>query len=226
MGHYLRLYRTINKTFGFWLRPLGAFLILQVRQAISATTLGLDHLVYPRYRTAGDRPADLHHREPAKRHHVPAPAAAGGRRDGRLRAVGDALPGHHGAQAARRRRPAPRPALARALPPFGRARHQPARHRDRRRAVVLPDARRSVRLGVLPCLAGHLGKRVVPARIGDQRRDCTRRRSLLSLPRGVLATEPDIQALQPHPGQDEHAHSSPGCAAEALPRLQARVRRS
>ena len=57
MGHYLRLYRTINKTFGFWLRPLGAFLILQVRQAISATTLGLDHLVYPRYRKqAIDRP--------------------------------------------------------------------------------------------------------------------------------------------------------------------------
>src|ERR1700754_5075457 len=57
MGHYLRLYRTINKTFGFWLRPLGAFLILQVRQAISATTLGLDELVYPRYRKqAIDRP--------------------------------------------------------------------------------------------------------------------------------------------------------------------------
>ena len=57
MGHYLRLYRTINKTFGFWLRPLGTFLILQVRQAISATTLGLDHLIYPRHRKqAIDRP--------------------------------------------------------------------------------------------------------------------------------------------------------------------------
>ncbi|MGB8209931.1 MAG: sulfotransferase [Mycobacterium sp.] len=48
MGHYLRLYRTINKTFGYWLRPLGTFLVLQVRQGISATTLGLDHLFYPR----------------------------------------------------------------------------------------------------------------------------------------------------------------------------------
>jgi omega-hydroxy-beta-dihydromenaquinone-9 sulfotransferase len=57
MGHYLRLYRTINKTFGFWLRPLGTFLALQVRQAISATTLGLDHLFYPRLRKQPiDRP--------------------------------------------------------------------------------------------------------------------------------------------------------------------------
>ena len=57
MGRYLRLYRTINKTFGFWLRPLGTFLMLQVRQAISATTLGLDHLIYPRHRKqAIDRP--------------------------------------------------------------------------------------------------------------------------------------------------------------------------
>ena len=57
MGHYLRLYRTLNKTFGFWLRPLGTFLVLQVRQAISATTLGLDHLFYPRLRKQPiDRP--------------------------------------------------------------------------------------------------------------------------------------------------------------------------
>ncbi len=57
MGHYLKLYRTINKTFGFWLRPLGTFLVLQVRQGISAATLGLDHLIYPRHRKQGiDRP--------------------------------------------------------------------------------------------------------------------------------------------------------------------------
>jgi hypothetical protein len=57
MGHYLRLYRTIGKTFGVWVRPVGAFLLLQVRQAISATTLGLDHLVYPRHRKQSiDRP--------------------------------------------------------------------------------------------------------------------------------------------------------------------------
>jgi hypothetical protein len=57
MRHYLRVYRTINKTFGFWLRPLGTFLVLQVRQLISALTLGLDHLIYPRHRKqAIDRP--------------------------------------------------------------------------------------------------------------------------------------------------------------------------
>jgi hypothetical protein len=57
MSHYLRLYRVIGQTFGFRLRPLGAFLLLQVRQAISATTLGLDHLVYPRHRKQPiDRP--------------------------------------------------------------------------------------------------------------------------------------------------------------------------
>lgn len=57
MSHYLHLYRVISKTFGFRLRPLGAFLLIQVRQAISATTLGLDHLVYPRHRRQPiDRP--------------------------------------------------------------------------------------------------------------------------------------------------------------------------
>ena len=57
MGHYLRLYRTIGVTFGVWVRPIGAFLLLQLRQAISATTLGLDHVFYPRHRTQSiDRP--------------------------------------------------------------------------------------------------------------------------------------------------------------------------
>ena len=57
MRRYLHLYRVITKTFGYWFRPLGAFALLQVRQAISATTLGLDHLVYPRHRKqAIDRP--------------------------------------------------------------------------------------------------------------------------------------------------------------------------
>src|SRR6201995_963849 len=57
MRRYLHLYQVITKTFGFWLRPLGAFALLQVRQAISATTLGLDHLFYPRHRKESiDRP--------------------------------------------------------------------------------------------------------------------------------------------------------------------------
>lgn len=57
MSHYVRLYRTINKTFGTRLRPLGTFLVLQLRQAISATTLGLDNLFFPRVRKQPiDRP--------------------------------------------------------------------------------------------------------------------------------------------------------------------------
>ena len=57
MSHYLRLYRVISTTFGFKVRPIGAFLLLQVRQAISATTLGLDHVFYPRLRKQKiDRP--------------------------------------------------------------------------------------------------------------------------------------------------------------------------
>jgi omega-hydroxy-beta-dihydromenaquinone-9 sulfotransferase len=50
MRHYLRLYRVMGKTFGQWVRPLGAFMLLQVRQAISAITLGLDYVFYPRHR--------------------------------------------------------------------------------------------------------------------------------------------------------------------------------
>ncbi len=57
MNHYLRLYRTINETFGFRLRPLGTFVALQVRQAISAATLGLDRVFFPSYRKIPiDRP--------------------------------------------------------------------------------------------------------------------------------------------------------------------------
>ena len=57
MRHYLRLYRVIGKTFGAWFRPLGAFGLLQLRQAISAITLGLDHVFYPSHRKQSiDRP--------------------------------------------------------------------------------------------------------------------------------------------------------------------------
>ncbi len=57
MGRYLRVYRVISQTFGLWFRPFGAFGLLQVRQAISAVTLGLDYLFYPRHRNqAIDRP--------------------------------------------------------------------------------------------------------------------------------------------------------------------------
>jgi hypothetical protein len=57
MGHYLRVYKVLGQTFGLWVRPLGAFLLLQVRQMISAITLGLDHVFYPGHRKqAIDRP--------------------------------------------------------------------------------------------------------------------------------------------------------------------------
>src|SRR6201995_1629446 len=57
MRHYLRLYRVIGKTFGVWVRPLGAFGLLQLRQAISAITLGLDYVFYPSHRKQQiDRP--------------------------------------------------------------------------------------------------------------------------------------------------------------------------
>jgi hypothetical protein len=57
MRHYLRVYRVIGKTFGVWFRPLGAFGLLQLRQLISATTLGLDYVFYPSHRKQPiDRP--------------------------------------------------------------------------------------------------------------------------------------------------------------------------
>ena len=57
MGHYLRVYKVIGQTFGLWFRPLGAFLLLQLRQVISAITLGLDYVFYPGHRKqAIDRP--------------------------------------------------------------------------------------------------------------------------------------------------------------------------
>lgn len=57
MRHYVELYRTINKTFGFRLRPLGTFAALQLRQAISSATMGLDRVFFPGYRNQPiDRP--------------------------------------------------------------------------------------------------------------------------------------------------------------------------
>src|ERR1700759_3270476 len=55
MLHYLRVYRVIGKTFGVGFRPLGAFGLLQLRQAISAITLALDYVFYPGHRK---RPID------------------------------------------------------------------------------------------------------------------------------------------------------------------------
>ena len=57
MRNYVQLYRTINKTFGFRLRPLGTFAVLQLRQAISSATMGLDRVFFRGYRKQPiDRP--------------------------------------------------------------------------------------------------------------------------------------------------------------------------
>lgn len=57
MLRFLNLYRTINRTFGFRLRPLGTFGLLQLHRLINASTRGLDHLFFPRIRRATvDRP--------------------------------------------------------------------------------------------------------------------------------------------------------------------------
>jgi omega-hydroxy-beta-dihydromenaquinone-9 sulfotransferase len=57
VGRYLRVYGVIGKTFGLWFKPLGAFTLLQVRQLISATTLGLDFIFFPKHRKQPiDRP--------------------------------------------------------------------------------------------------------------------------------------------------------------------------
>jgi hypothetical protein len=57
VGRYLRVYGVIGKTFGLWFKPLGAFTLLQVRQLISATTLGLDYIFFPKHRKQPiDRP--------------------------------------------------------------------------------------------------------------------------------------------------------------------------
>jgi hypothetical protein len=47
---YLRLYRTILRTFGLRLRPLGTFGLMQVRRVLDGATRGLDHVLYPAFR--------------------------------------------------------------------------------------------------------------------------------------------------------------------------------
>ena len=57
MLRYLRLYRSICRTFGFRLRPVGTFGLLQLHRLINGATRGLDHLLYPSFRKRQlDRP--------------------------------------------------------------------------------------------------------------------------------------------------------------------------
>ena len=57
MLRYLRLYRTIIRTFGFRVRPIFTFLLKQIHRLISGGTRGLDHVVYPGFKKRKlDRP--------------------------------------------------------------------------------------------------------------------------------------------------------------------------
>lgn len=57
MRHYLKLYRIIGGTFGFRVRPIGTFLLFQIRHIVATATLGLDDIFFPEYRTLVlDRP--------------------------------------------------------------------------------------------------------------------------------------------------------------------------
>lgn len=50
MLKYVRIYRTILKNFGFTLRPVGTFSLLQARNVLHWATRGLDHVVHPGFR--------------------------------------------------------------------------------------------------------------------------------------------------------------------------------
>jgi hypothetical protein len=54
---YLRLYRLILKTFGFRLRPVGTFALLNLHHVLSGATMALDSVVFPGWRRMPlDRP--------------------------------------------------------------------------------------------------------------------------------------------------------------------------
>ena len=57
MLRYLRLYRTICRTFGFRLRPVGTFGLIGAQRAVNGVAGALDHLLYPGFRQQPlDRP--------------------------------------------------------------------------------------------------------------------------------------------------------------------------
>lgn len=57
MRKYLNLYRIILKTFGFKLRPLGTFGLIQLHRLLNGSTRALDHMLYPDFRQIPmDRP--------------------------------------------------------------------------------------------------------------------------------------------------------------------------
>ncbi|MCU0689868.1 MAG: sulfotransferase [Polyangiaceae bacterium] len=57
MRKYIELYRTILRTFGFKIRPIGTFALLQAHGVLNRSTLWLDGLLYPQLRTTPiDRP--------------------------------------------------------------------------------------------------------------------------------------------------------------------------
>jgi len=53
MSNYLQVYGNISKAFGFKLRPIGTFFLLQLQHAIDSVTRGLDHVFYPGFKKVG-----------------------------------------------------------------------------------------------------------------------------------------------------------------------------
>ncbi len=152
------------------------FVLLQLRQVISATTLGLDHVFYPGHRKhAIDRPIFI----------IGNPRSGTTFLHRLLLGAGDMaalelwemmFPAITARKLLGGIVPTTGQAVTGPLPPVRCARNQPARYRDRRRSLVLPDHGRPLRVGVFPCLARHLGKWLVTARIRDRRRDAARGR--------------------------------------------------
>ncbi len=195
MRHYLLLYRAISRTFGYWLRPLGAFALLQVRQAISATTLALDHLFFPGHRRQPiDRPIFI----------IGNPRSGTTFLHRLLLGAGDMAAFElwemlFPAITARK-------LLGRIVPRLDKlspARYHPSDvHDTSLRGIETDDVMWFFRTLDGPFAWAYFlawqdtwGSELVPARIRYRWGDGARRGALLPLSRGVLAAEPDAQAL-------------------------------
>ena len=220
MGHYLRLYRTINKTFGF---------LAAAARHIPDSPGAAGHFgddpgasttwIYPRHRKQViDRPIFISAtREAAPRSCTGYCWGAGGMAAFELWEM--LFP----AITARK-------LLGRIVPRLDRlspARYHPSDvHETSLRGIETDDVLWFIRTLDGPFAWAYflawqdtLGGAVVAPRIGTRGVTPRDERSLLPLPRGVLATEPErTRRGQPHPGQDEHAHHAPrGGPAGATP---------
>src|ERR1700722_1265000 len=223
MRHYLRLYRVIGKTFGVWFRPLGAFGLLQLRQAISAITLGLDHVFYPGHRKQPiDRPIFI----------IGNPRSGTTFLHRLLVGAGDMA----ALELWEMLFPAitARKLLGRIVPRLDKlspARYHPSDvHDTSLRGIETDDVAWFFRTMDGPFAWAYFlawpdtwGSGLSP-RVRDRRCDTARRGPLLQVLRRMLAAEPDAQRRQPGVGQNQHAHDASRGGVAALPGLQACVR--